>query len=371
MAIINAKVGNGKYPVIVSNNAIINLEVLCEGYARESIAIICDEYFKESNNSYYPELNSILCNLNVLYLPGGLESKGLDGYSKAMKWLLDKQIPRDGIVIAIGGGVIGDLTAFVASTYMRGIDLVLVPTTTTSMIDSAIGGKTGINFKDQVNAIGTYYNPMAVFMDIRFLLTLNKRDYSAGICEAIKMAITSDAMQAKRLMEESNKLTAKNRDIGSLTDLIVWSTKIKLYHVGDDPNEKGIRLILNYGHTFGQSIETYYGLNQDFYRHGEAVALGMICSSSAVEAIYNDDKSRDLISFTKTILKQYSLPIAIKDDTKFPIPSIQTLVNNLINDKKRTAQGNRFILVPSLGNSIIEVIKDSRILENSFKAIMI
>ena len=371
MSIVNAKVGSGKYPVIISSNALIDLEAFCEGYARENIAIICDEYFQEGSNSCYQELNRFLSQYNVLHLPGGIESKGLDGYSKAMNWLLDKQLPRDGLIVAIGGGVIGDLTAFIASTYMRGIGLALVPTTTTSMIDSAIGGKTGINFKDQVNAIGTYYNPKAVFMDIRFLLTLNNRDYYAGICEAIKMAITSDAGQARKLMDESNKLSAQNRDVRSLIDLVIWSTKIKLYHVGDDPNEKGIRLVLNYGHTFGQSIETYYGLHQDYYRHGEAVALGMVCSGSAIDAINHNNVSRELKSFTKSILEQYCLPISIKHDASSPIPSLQDLVSNLINDKKRTAQGNRFILVPALGTSIIKVIKDSKILDASFKSILL
>lgn len=370
MTIINAKVGSGKYPVIISENAINDLFNLCSGYKDENVVCIVDSYFQNNSNEQYPQLNQFLGKYKTLFLTGGLESKGLDGYSYAMKWLLENKLPRDGVVVAIGGGVIGDLSAFIASTYMRGIGLILVPTTTTSMIDSAIGGKTGINFLDQVNAIGTYYNPKAVFMDVRFLLTLNRRDYFAGVCEAIKMAITSDASQAKKLLESSNLLTADNKEIASLVDLIVWSTKIKLFHVGDDPNEKGIRLTLNYGHTFGQSIETYYGLHQDHFRHGEAVALGMICAANAINSINQTNFSSDLLNFTQQILRQYHLPTSIIEHSDYKVPGINILVDNLINDKKRTAQGNRFVLVPSLGTSVIEYIYDSKILETSFQSII-
>ena len=370
MTIINAKVGSGKYPVLISDEAINELINFCDGYPQDSVVCIVDQYFQDNENSLYPQLNSFLGKYNCLFLPGGLESKGLECYIKAMKWLLDNKLPRDGIIVAIGGGVVGDLSAFIASTYMRGTGLVLVPTTTTSMIDSAIGGKTGINFQDQVNAIGTYYNPKVVFMDVRFLLTLNSRDYFAGICEAIKMAITSDCKRARKLSDNSNLLAADDKEISSLLDLIVWSTKIKLFHVSDDPNEKGIRLTLNYGHTFGQSIETYYGLYQDHYRHGEAVALGMVCAASAINSINQTNLSSDLIFFTKKILQQYNLPISIAGHSDSGVPGIEILVNNLINDKKRTSQGNRFVLVPSLGTSIIEYINDSRILETSFQSIL-
>ncbi len=369
MVVVNAKVGSGKYPVLISEDAINQLKDFCLGYSTDSIVCIVDEYFKDNNNSVYPELNQFLDQYKCLFLSGGIESKGIDAYSLAMKWLLDNKLPRDGLIVAIGGGVVGDLSAFVASTYMRGIGLILVPTTTTSMIDSAIGGKTGINFQDQVNAIGTYYNPLAVFMDIRFLLTLNDRDYFSGICEAIKMSITSDAFQAKKLLQESAPFTSQKRDIFSLKELIVWSTKIKLFHVGDDPNEKGIRLTLNYGHTFGQSIETFYGLYQDYYRHGEAVALGMMCAATAVNSIKKNTSSSDLLCFTRQILQEYFLPIKIRDHVGCEAPSPQELVKNLINDKKRTSQGNRFILAPALGSSIIQYINDVEILEESYNSI--
>lgn len=366
MTIINAKVGSGKYPVIISENAINDLFNLCSGYKDENVACIVDSYFQNNSNEQYPQLNQFLGKYKTLFLTGGLESKDLDGYSYAMKWLLENKLPRDGVVVAIGGGVIGDLSAFIASTYMRGIGLILVPTTTTSMIDSAIGGKTGINFLDQVNAIGTYYNPKAVFMDIRFLLTLNRRDYNSGICEAIKMSITSDAKQVQKFYDNRNHLCSENRMISELLALIVWSIKIKLFHVADDPNEKSIRLTLNYGHTFGQAFETFYGLYQDHMRHGEAVSLGMICAANSSLLIHKSEASSHVFKYTSLILRSYDLPVKISDLDLPKTPSSDTLLKNLINDKKRTSQGNRFVLVPSLGSSNISYIKDQQIIEESF-----
>ena len=118
-------------------------------------------------------------------------------------------IARDGLIVAIGGGVTGDLAAFIASTYQRGIDLIHIPTTTTAMIDSSVGGKTGLNCLDQVNLIGSYYNPKAIFMDLEFLTTLNNRDYYSGICEAIKMSITSDSEMFDRFFQISQNLINK------------------------------------------------------------------------------------------------------------------------------------------------------------------
>ena len=371
MTIINAKVGSAKYPVIVSDDAISDLFDFCSGYKDENVVCIVDKYFQNNSNEQYPQLNQFLGKYKTLFLTGGLESKGLDGYSYTMKWLLDNKLPRDGIVVALGGGVIGDLSAFIASTYMRGIGLVLVPTTTTSMIDSAIGGKTGINFLDQVNAIGTYYNPKAVFMDVRFLLTLNMRDYNAGICEAIKMSITSDARQAQKFYDNRRQLSSDNRLITQLLNLIVWSIKIKLFHVGDDPNEKGIRLTLNYGHTFGQAFETFYGLYQDHMRHGEAVSLGMICAAQSSLLINKSETSAQVFKYTKLILQSYNLPVKITDLNLPKVPSSDILLENLVNDKKRTSQGNRFVLVPSLGASKISYIKDQQIIEKSFTPVLL
>jgi len=369
MSVINARVGSDKYPVIVSDTAFSDLIDFCSGYNSENIVCIVDDCFRTDSLIDFPQLKKFLSDYPSFFLPGGIESKGIDAYTRAVSWLMSLNFSKDGLIVAIGGGVIGDLSAFVASTFLRGAGLVLVPTTTTSMIDSAIGGKTGINFNDQVNAIGTYFNPKAVFMDVRFLLTLNSRDYCAGLCEAIKMSITSDSYFANKLLDDSRSLSHEVRDPSALLDLVLWSVKTKLLHVSDDPNEKSIRLTLNYGHTFGQSIETFYGLYQDFYRHGEAVSLGMMCAGNAISRINDDTYSNDLLLFTKNILTSFSLPITLRNNSRVKIPSLDVLVDNLINDKKRTSEGNRFVLVPELGTSVIQYIDDKDLLKSSYESI--
>lgn len=357
MTIITARVGSFTYPVCISDYALVDLLEFCSNYSQDNVAIISDKYFNHNTISY-PELSELFEKYETLYLSGGVESKTIEVFQRVTNWLLNKNLSRDGLIIAVGGGVIGDLSAFVASTYMRGTGLVLVPTTTTSMIDSSIGGKTGINFQNQVNAIGSYYHPAAVFMDLRFLCTLQERDYSAGLCEAIKMSITSDKIQAKRLVDDSSELMKREKNLSRLHDLVVWSVKIKLYHVGDDPNERSIRLILNYGHTFGQAFETYYGLHQDKLRHGEAVSLGLICAAKVTNLVHKTDDSKELLLFTKNILESFNLPLHLSPSQHQPIPTVSELVANLVNDKKRTTKGNRFILSPSIGCADIYTVED-------------
>ena len=291
----------------------------------------------------------------------GIE-KDLDSYKNVIQ-ILDKFcLPKDGLIIGIGGGVIGDLTAFVASTYKRGIDLVHIPTTTTAMIDSC-GGKTGLNFLEQVNLLGTYYNPKAIFIDIQFH-TLKERDYYSGLCEAIKMALTSDYEMVKRLIRLAKKV---NCGILKLEEIIYWSVLTKLKHVADDAYEKAVRLILNYGHTFGQSIESFYGLHQNYLRHGEAVAFGIKVAANLALLIDKNQNTELLYELTNKLLLLYKLPSTFNSLNIDKIPDIRFLVHNLINDKKRTSQGNRFILCDQPGSAGIKFIKDEDLIKRAYK----
>ena len=156
---INARVGNDKFPIIIGKNLIDELNSFISTYSKDSVFIICDNFFQKSKDLNSQQLNNFLKDHNHHYIDGGIEEKSLDSFSSITKLLCTYQIPKDGLIVGVGGGVIGDLSAFVASTYKRGIDLVHFPTTTTAMIDSCVGGKTGLNFLEQVNLIGTYYNP--------------------------------------------------------------------------------------------------------------------------------------------------------------------------------------------------------------------
>jgi 3-dehydroquinate synthase len=370
MTSFTARVGSETYPVVISEAALTQLKDYTKNFSRTSVVIIADGYFSRSDCSDYPELLCLFDSYETLFVDGGVESKSLETYARVLGWMVSKSLPRDAIVIAIGGGVVGDLSAFVASTYHRGVRLVHVPTTTTSMIDSSIGGKTGLNFGQQVNTIGTYHNPIAVFMDVRFLLTLNSRDYNAGLCEAIKMAITSSSMMFYKLMDNAPSYHSACRSFGDLIELVAWSVKTKLSYVCDDAKEQNVRLILNYGHTFGQSIETHYGLFQDYFRHGEAVSLGIVAACNAAELVYDTSDASRVRRLSMELLAAHDLPLLIPSGLPVPPPSSQSLVSNLANDKKRLSSGNRFVLVPSLGMAEVSFIDDNNLLLKSFQGIL-
>ena len=196
----------------------------------------------------------------------GESSKSLEVFGMILKKMLDNDFSRKDCVVAVGGGVVGDLAGFVASAYMRGVDFYNIPTTLLSQIDSSIGGKTAINFGNVKNIVGAFYQPKKVLIDSELLKTLPERQISNGLAEAIKMALTSDA----ELFE-----IFENKDIKSnIDEIIVRSLNIKKSVVEQDEKESGIRKILNFGHTIGHGIESSENMSELY--HGECVALGLI-----------------------------------------------------------------------------------------------
>ena len=196
----------------------------------------------------------------------GEASKSLDGFGKLLETMLEHGFSRKDCVVAVGGGVVGDLSGFAASAYMRGIDFYNIPTTLLSQIDSSIGGKTAINFGGVKNIVGAFYQPKKVLVDPELLKTLPPRQISNGLAEAVKMALTSD----RELFD-----IFENKDIESnIDEIIIRSLNIKKSVVEQDEKESGLRKILNFGHTIGHGIESSEGMNELY--HGECVALGMI-----------------------------------------------------------------------------------------------
>ena len=203
----------------------------------------------------------IICTVEM-----GEASKSLEGFGRLLQTMLDHGFSRNDCVVAVGGGVVGDLSGFAASAYMRGIDFYNIPTTLLSQIDSSIGGKTAINFSGVKNVVGAFYQPKKVLIDPDLLKTLPPRQISNGLAEAIKMALTSD----RELFE-----IFETRDIDShIDEIIVRSLHIKKSVVEEDEREAGLRKILNFGHTVGHGIESSEGMAELY--HGECVALGMI-----------------------------------------------------------------------------------------------
>ena len=209
--------------------------------------------------------------VSVLALPDGEQYKTLETTSKIFDALVAGRLNRDAALIALGGGVVGDIVGFAAACYQRGIDFIQVPTTLLAQVDSSVGGKTGVNHPSGKNLIGAFHQPRAVLADIATLTTLPPREYRAGLAEVVKYGFIYDASFLDWL--ETNAEALGRRDAPALVHAIRRSCEIKAEVVGQDEREHGLRAILNFGHTFGHAIETAAGYGE--WLHGEAVAAGM------------------------------------------------------------------------------------------------
>jgi len=274
--------------------------------------------------------------LQIITLPDGEEYKNWQSIEYALDRLFDAKFDRNSTLIAFGGGVIGDMTGFAASIFLRGVNFIQIPTTLLAMVDSSVGGKTGINNKYGKNLIGTFYQPEAVYIDTYFLKTLDKREFAAGMAEIIKMAVMFD----KEFFEKLKKGSL------SLEEMIKRSVELKAMVVNEDEKEKGIRSVLNYGHTFGHVIENL--TNYKTYLHGEAVAMGMVMANELSRELgFLSQKEADEI---KELLKQNNLPVEYK------IKDIDEFYNHFFLDKKTMDNKIKFIIPKKIGE--YEIVKD-------------
>jgi 3-dehydroquinate synthase len=283
-------------------------------------------------------LNKLLKNITakelyVVTIPDGEEYKNLKTVESILDELFIKKLDRKSLIIAFGGGVIGDISGFCASIYQRGIDFIQIPTTLLAQVDSSVGGKTGVNNKFGKNLIGSFYQPKAVYIDIDFLNTLPKREFSAGVAEIIKMAVMFD----RDFFEFLEKNSLNDRE--NLKKAIANSVKIKANVVNQDERESGIRSVLNYGHTFAHVIENETDYKK--YLHGEAVAIGIVMANRL--ALKLNLISEDEIKRVEELLKKYNLP------TKYNIKDIDSFYNKFFLDKKSSNNKIKFILPNGIG----------------------
>lgn len=264
----------------------------------------------------------------------GEESKSFDTYQMLMTKLLELEFSRKDTILALGGGVIGDLSGFVASTYKRGCHFVSIPTTTLSQIDSSIGGKVAINHNGIKNCIGNFYHPEVVFVDVNTLETLSKRHFYNGLVEALKAGCIQDPIIFDLFKEHVDELEVNSP---YLEEIITRSLLMKKSVVEQDEKEQNIRKILNFGHTIGHAIESYYHLH-DYY-HGECVANGMVLIEE------NEEIRNDLIS----ILNKMNIPFVNDLDE-------DALIEFMKNDKKASGNKIDIVLVDTLGEAYLKKV---------------
>ena len=269
----------------------------------------------------------------VITVEDGENFKTLATIEKVLNDLFEHKFNRSSLLIALGGGVIGDMTGFAASVYQRGIDFVQIPTTLLSQVDASVGGKTGVNNAYGKNLIGAFHQPQAVYIDPSFLSTLPSREYAAGIAEVIKMAVCFDKEFFEWLEE------ADLNDKSMIKEAIAKSVKTKSMVVSQDEKEKGLRAALNYGHTFGHVIENETAYTK--YLHGETVAIGMVMANEL--AISLGQMQRDEAERIKSLLMKYDLPVA------YPIADIESFYQAFFLDKKSSDTNVTFIVPEHLG----------------------
>jgi len=287
------------------------------------------------------KLESLDAGLHLLEIPSGESSKSLDTVVKLAKQLISLHVDRKSIIIAFGGGVVGDLAGFVASIYMRGIPYIQVPTTLLSQVDSSVGGKTGINLEEGKNLLGSFYQPEAVIIDLMFLKTLSERDFKNGLAEIIKYGIISDRNLFSLLEKEYKSI--KNRDLELIKFLVRRSCEIKADIVNRDEKELGLRRILNFGHTLGHALES---VSEYKFSHGEAISIGMVAAARiSSKLMFLDIESCRRI---EEVIKRYGLPHSVPED--LDTEKIFTLIKS---DKKSLKGKPNFVLVKGIGNPFV------------------
>ena len=272
--ILNVELGDKSYPIYIGIDLLSMKSLFVDQIQGRQVMIVTN---KTIAPLYLEQLTSILDGFNVqsVILPDGEEFKTLETLNKVFDALLEAKFDRTSTLIALGGGVIGDITGFAAASYQRGVGFIQVPTTLLSQVDSSVGGKTGINHELGKNMIGAFYQPKAVIIDVNTLDTLSNQEFSAGMAEVIKYGLLGNADFLSMLEANIESIMARKKDL--IVEVIFNCCQDKARIVELDEFEKGKRALLNLGHTFGHGIENAFGYGN--YLHGEAVSIGMVMAA--------------------------------------------------------------------------------------------
>ncbi|HYE09696.1 MAG TPA: 3-dehydroquinate synthase [Patescibacteria group bacterium] len=344
MRIINARLSSVSYDIHIQNGLLQTIgEQLAAWYKGNDISVITDSTVDQL---YGSTMETVLTNagysVHKIVIAPGEQSKSLINLNYVYSKLAEADLNRGNLIIAFGGGVVGDLAGFAAATYMRGVPYIQVPTTLMSQLDSSLGGKTAINLKVGKNLAGCFYHPKGVYIDPSLLETLPQRTYSDGLAEAVKYGAIKDA-DLFREMLNAHSLEAIKNDI---EDIIFRCCSIKNTLVQKDEMDKGERQLLNFGHTIGHGIEKYHDYQK--YTHGEAVSLGMLQITKNSEASKLTEKGS--FGALEKLLAKCKLP------TEIPQMDINHLSAIVAHDKKAIGNHMRLILLRNIGNAYIHQI---------------
>ena len=352
--ILNVELGDKSYPIYIGIDLLSMKSLFVDQIQGRQVMIVTN---KTIAPLYLEQLTSILDGFNVqsVILPDGEEFKTLETLNKVFDALLEAKFDRTSTLIALGGGVIGDITGFAAASYQRGVGFIQVPTTLLSQVDSSVGGKTGINHELGKNMIGAFYQPKAVIIDVNTLDTLSNQEFSAGMAEVIKYGLLGNADFLSMLEANIESIMARKKDL--IIEVIFNCCQDKARIVELDEFEKGKRALLNLGHTFGHGIENAFGYGN--YLHGEAVSIGMVMAAKLSKDEGNLSHEETLR--VESILSKADLPISINKTI-----DSETLITAMSLDKKSIDGKIRLVLLKSLGDSYLT---DSYSNENFMKVV--
>jgi 3-dehydroquinate synthase len=334
---------SGTYNIYIGASAFEQVYLLVPGLENKKILIICDEnVFNLHGKNIRGVLSSANGTVNFYKVKPGEKSKSYRELNRIYSFLIDNNYGRDSVILVIGGGVTGDLGAFAASTYMRGIRLVNIPTTLLAAVDSSIGGKTGINFNKRKNMVGTFYQPEAVIIDTEFINTLPEKEITSGIGEIVKYAFLGDEKLYTFIDKNITRIFSK--DSKAVDEIVYQSALIKAGVVSQDEKEGGIRKILNLGHTFAHAYESGLAFK---ITHGEAVTAGVISALLL---------SHKLGLISSSDLKTYlQLPKKIKVSKRLKSFDTDNAYSIMFSDKKNREGKIKLVLLSGIGKLLVDV----------------
>ena len=346
---------NNKYKIVINKDAISkkNLAPLLKEHNKA--LIISDDGVP----SKIVKLVTAICKPSTkvfqIILQHGEKAKSVQNFQKILNFLANNNFDRTDLIIAVGGGVVGDISGYVASSYLRGIQFIQIPTTLLAQVDSSVGGKTAINIAAGKNLVGAFYNPKGVIIDTSVLNTLSNREFKAGLAEVIKYAIIQDKSLFALLKKYSQQILLK--DPHKIEEIIFASIQTKAKIVTKDEKENGIRAILNFGHTFGHAIEAHGKYKKIL--HGEAVAKGMKVASriSYLENLISEEEYNEIV----TLLDLFNFDLSL-NQYKF-----EELKPYIYRDKKMKAGKLNLVLLNRLSNAVVIDTFDSKNLQEGLR----
>lgn len=346
MSIVHVETPGGNYPITIEPGQLGGLDALIPGNAT-AIALVTnptiaalygDTVMEALQRSGKPVIR--------IELPDGEQYKTWETLNRIFDVLLQHQLDRKAVLVALGGGVIGDMVGFAAACYMRGVRFIQVPTTLLAQVDSSVGGKTAINHPLGKNMIGAFYQPVAVAIDTRVLATLPDREIAAGLAEVIKYGLIIDADFFAWC--EENVQALRNRDPAAMAYAIQRSCELKAWVVSQDERESGLRAILNFGHTFGHAIEA--GLGYGTWLHGEAVGCGMVLAAELSARVYG--LPAPVVERVRALVQAIGCPVQAPD------LGAERWIDLMRVDKKAEGGQLRFVVLEELGKAVSRAVPD-------------